>query len=118
MQAETSYPAIVGKIIENRRKAKNLRQAELAEKLGVTQSSWSRIERGQSGLSMEQLLKVSDILGTSPHEILADADYAKAGLESQGIRVHPNTVSKPERTMAMLGLAALGMMILTILSRK
>ena len=118
MQAETSYPAIVGKLLENLRKDQNLRQQELAGLLGLTQSAWSRIERGQTGLSMDLLVRVCDVLGTSPHLLLGDADKARAGLLAQGIKVHPHIIARPERMMAMLGLAALGMLIFAILGRK
>ncbi|MCB1680923.1 MAG: helix-turn-helix transcriptional regulator [Rhodospirillales bacterium] len=118
MQAETSYPAIVGKLLENLRKERNLKQQDVAGMLGLTQSAWSRIERGQSGLSMELLVRVCDLLETRPHEVLADADKARTGLIAQGIKVHPHVIARPERMMAVLGLAALGMMIFAILGRK
>lgn len=118
MQPETSYPAILGRILEYFRKDIGLDQKDVADRLGITQSAWSRIERGQSGISMEQLLKVSEILGTQPHKIIADTDKASSKLEQDGITVHPNVISKPNNTMAMLGLAALGLMIVAILSKK
>lgn len=118
MQAETSYPAIVGKLLENLRRERNLKQQDVASMLGLTQSAWSRIERGQSGLSMDLMVRVCDLLGTSPHILLGDADKARAGLMAQGIKVHPHIIARPERMMAVLGLAALGMLIFAILGRK
>lgn len=118
MKPETSYPAIIGRILEHSRKEAGLDQKVIAEGLGLTQSAWSRIERGQSGLSMEQLLRVSSILGKKPHEIIADADQATSRLKEDGITVHPNVVSKPDDTIAWLALAALGLMVVAILSKK
>lgn len=118
MQSETSYPAIIGRILEYLRKEAGLDQDVIAKRLGLTQSAWSRIERGQSGISMEQLLRVSDVLGTEPHKIIADADSASLKLKEDGIIIHPNIISKPDKAIAMLGLAALGLMIVAIIAKK
>lgn len=118
MQPETSYPAIIGRILEHQRKEAGYDQAAFAEQMGLTQSAWSRIERGQSGLSIEHLLKISKILNTQPHKIVADADYATKQLERKGIEVHPNVITATDKAVAILGLAALGVMILAILAKK
>lgn len=118
MQPETSYPAVIGRVLEYMRKEAGFDQKVIAERLGLTQSAWSRIERGQSGISMEQLLRVSSVLGKEPHEIVADADQATSKLKEDGIVVHPNIISKPDSTIAWLGLAALGLMVVAILSKK
>ncbi len=118
MQAETSYPAIVGRIIEYLRKEKGLKQETVATKLKLKQATWSRIERGQSGISLEQLSNVSDLLGTTPHQIIKNADYAKDALSNQGIKVHPQIIAKPSNNMALIGLIALSAMILTAILKK
>lgn len=53
-----------------------------------------------------------------PYQIIENADVAMSDLEGQGVVVHPQIISKPSNTMAMLGLAALGLMIAAILSKK
>ncbi len=118
MQPETSYPAIIGRVLEHLRKENNLDQQTVAEFLGLTQSAWSRIERGQSGISIEQLVGVSNLFGTQPHNILADADRAKAGLENQGVKVFPHVIAKPSDATAFIALAALGALVFAILSSK
>lgn len=118
MQAETSYPAVIGRILEFKRKELNLDQGDIAKQLGITQSAWSRIERGQSGISMEHLIKVSEILNTKPFEIIQAADEASEKLKSDGVKVHPNVITNSDNIIAVLGLAALSMMILAILNKK
>jgi transcriptional regulator with XRE-family HTH domain len=118
MQPETSYPAIIGRILEHQRKEAGFDQAAFAEQMGLTQSAWSRIERGQSGLSIEHLLKISNILNTKPHKIVESADYAAKQIERKGIVVHPNVLTTTDKAMAILGLAALGVMIVAILAKK
>lgn len=118
MQAETSYPAILGRVLEHLRKEKGLDQADVSACLGLTQSAWSRIERGQSGISMEQLVKVGELLLKKPHEILADTDLASEQLEQEGVLIHPNVIAKPNNMMAIIGLVALGGLVAAILMKK
>jgi transcriptional regulator with XRE-family HTH domain len=118
MQPETSYPAIIGRILEHERKEAGYDQAAFAEQMGLTQSAWSRIERGQSGLSIEHLLKISKVLNTKPHKIVESADYAAKQIERKGVVVHPHVLTNSDKVVAVLGLAALGVMILAILAKK
>lgn len=118
MQAETSYPAIIGRIIEFKRKQQGLDQQALADQLDITQSAWSRIERGQSGVSMPQLVRISEILNTKPYKIIEEADHAADSLNAQGVKVHSNIITKSDQAIAFLGLAALGALVAAILMKK
>ena len=118
MQAETSYPAIIGRVLERHRKEAGYDQGNIAEALGLTQSAWSRIERGQSGLSFEYLVKFCEILNTEPHKIIEDADYAAKKIKANGVVVNPHVITNTDKVVAILSLAALGAMIFTILSKK
>lgn len=118
MQTETSYPAIIGRILEHLRKDKGLDQADLAERLDLTQSAWSRIERGQSGLSLEQLVRASEILKTKPHQIISDADYAAEKLQKDGVIVHAKILSTSDKVVAALSLVALGALVFAIISKR
>ena len=42
----TTYQAIVGEVIAQRRKYLGLNQVQLAQDLGMSQSAWSRVEKG------------------------------------------------------------------------
>jgi len=50
------------KLIVEKRKAMNLSQREMAEKIGTNQNSYKNIETGQSKLPFETLLKILDVL--------------------------------------------------------
>lgn len=69
-----TYDSIVATAVANIREQKGLTQAELAEAVGVTASTWSRIESGQTGLSLDQLKKASEALDFRPHEVLEISD--------------------------------------------
>lgn len=69
-----TYDSIVSIAVANIREQKGITQADLAEAVGVSPSTWSRIESGQTGLSLDQLKKASDRLGFKPHEVLQISD--------------------------------------------
>lgn len=117
MQAVTSYNIIVGRILEQRRKEKNLEQSDVASHLDISQSAWSRIERGQTTISVEHLTEVCGLFGIEPHEVLRDADKAKKGLMSKGIQISSKPLSGKD-VAAFLSLAALTAMIFMILRKK
>ena len=62
LRPETTYQAVIGRVIVNFRKQLAVDQALLAGAAGVTQSTWSRIERGESSLSIEQLAKADEVI--------------------------------------------------------
>ncbi|MBR5439768.1 MAG: helix-turn-helix transcriptional regulator [Clostridia bacterium] len=66
------------KIFQNRlkeeRKSFNLTQREMANKLGITQPSYIRYENGTAEPSLENLVKIADILNISVDYLLGRAD--------------------------------------------
>jgi len=85
ISGNTTYPALVGNIIARLRKEQGIGQAEFASMVGLGQSTWSRIEKGQSALTIEQLAKTAEQLDMQPHELLAIVDGARDNLQAQGI---------------------------------
>lgn len=65
--------AALGKRIRTRRKMMGLTQEALAEKLGISCSFVGHIERGSRKMSMETLIKISDIMGVSCDYLLQDS---------------------------------------------
>ncbi len=59
------YKHNMGLRIKNQRKLLNLTQEVLAEQLDISVKHFSEVERGLSGLSIENLIKLSGILGVS-----------------------------------------------------
>ena len=107
-----TYSAIVGSIIANYRKSRNLGQAEISAKLNISQATWSRIERGNTAINVSQLSEIAALFGVSPHELLLKADQMADELKMRGIRVSHYPDSNNEAmfllgTAALIGLAAL-----------
>ena len=83
----TTYPAIVGRVLAELRKEQGLNQEALATSVGVGQAAWSKIERGDSALTVEQLLAASERLDLNASEVLRYADLARREAEGQGVEV-------------------------------
>lgn len=58
--------------IKNLRKARGLTQEEMAEKLHISQSSYARIENGESHSWAYHIKKISDIFEIKPKTLLAE----------------------------------------------
>lgn len=59
------YKHDMGLRIKEKRKSLKLTQEEIAEMLDISVKHFSEVERGLTGLSIENLIKLSNILGVS-----------------------------------------------------
>lgn len=82
-----TYPMIVGSVIAQMRNHQQLRQEEVAQALGVTQATFSRMENGQSSITAEQLRAIGHRLGTQPSVLLSYAEDIERRLHNQGVEV-------------------------------
>lgn len=114
----TTFPAIIGRLLVAQRERLGLDQSDIAEAVGVTQPTWSRIERGESAISVDQLRRACNRLGVVPGQLLNQADNAKVQLERQGISVVESADDTAEKALAFLGLAALAALIVGLASKK
>ena len=64
-----SISKIVGENIKIARKAKGLTQSQVAAILLMTQQQYSRFENGVFELNYQQIVKVCEILDTTPNEL-------------------------------------------------
>lgn len=109
-QPAVAYPALVGRVIANERERIPLRQGEMAAKLSLSQSAYSRLESGDSVLNVAQLSSISTVLGTTPGVVLARADGLANQLRSQGVEV---VDAKPDNAAALvIGLGLLAALLL------
>lgn len=52
------------------REQKEITQAAMAEKLGLSETGYAKIERGESGLSIERIYQIAEVLDVSVAEIV------------------------------------------------
>jgi transcriptional regulator with XRE-family HTH domain len=104
------YAALIGRVVEHRRsRVLNIHQEQLAQALGISQSAYSRLEKGLSAMSVTQLRIVADQLQTTPAKLLQDAEHYANQLRAQGVEI---TDEKSDSTAAVLiGLALLAALI-------
>lgn len=62
----------VGKRIKAAREREGMTQEELAEYVDMSATHISVIERGKKGLRLENLVRIANVLGVSPDELLQD----------------------------------------------
>ncbi len=68
---------------------KNLSQEHLAESLGVSQSSYGKLERGATKITWDKLVKIAAILNTTPWDIVNFGKMREYQLPSQRERETP-----------------------------
>lgn len=68
------YKRAVLRVIVESRKARGLEQKHMAHKMGIAQSSYSRIETGKTELSLDAILCVAGELNVAPSALLERAE--------------------------------------------
>lgn len=118
IQNVTTYSVLVARLVGELRKTRNLDQKHFAERLGVSQSTWSRAETGQVGISLDQLAAAAEVLGVKPAQILIHVETAIEQLKRRGVTVLiGKEATKDDQSFAYLGAAALGALVVTILAK-
>jgi len=69
-RAESQDLIELGNRIRNRRQEIGMSQEKIAEKAGISVNTVSRIEGGQSAMSIEIFIKIIQILGVDANELL------------------------------------------------
>ncbi len=101
-----TYPALVGKILAQKREECAIKQAEMATALGMSQSAYSRLESGDSVMNISQLRKICAQLGLRPSDALRSADEYAEKLNLQHVDVVAEKPNNPAAVVIGLGLLA------------
>lgn len=62
-------------------------QEDMSKGMGISLSSWGRIEKGEADMSVVELSIAADILDTTPAQILSAAKAGEKDAQSKGLRV-------------------------------
>tara|TARA_R110002073_G_scaffold168735_1_gene325539 strand:+ start:108 stop:488 length:381 start_codon:yes stop_codon:yes gene_type:complete len=116
----TTYGAVFGRVLVEKRHAAQKEQEDMAEALGVSQSTYSRIERGHVSVTLEMLARIAELFGETPASLLQEADAAAEALQNVGVGVLPDRSPKSDgdTMLAILGGAALAALMLAALAKK
>ncbi|MBT5435190.1 MAG: helix-turn-helix transcriptional regulator [Rhodospirillaceae bacterium] len=119
MEQHTTYAAVVGHTLRDFREKGGFDQHAMAKKLGITQPSWSRIERGDVAISIEQLSKIADALSLQPNAIIKKADDSASALRGLNVQVDDDRTKTAKGSDGkLLVAAALGAIIAYALSSR
>lgn len=117
IETVTTSGAILGQVIVKLRALSGLKQNELADAVGISPSTWSRIEKGDSGLSIDQLRATAKALGVSAALILEMVEESEKEVTARGIEVKPTWVVGAASGIAVSAVAgsALGSAVLPVI---
>lgn len=123
-ESQTSYSAVLGVVLTNQRKLRGLEQGQMAEMMGLSQASYSRLEAGKSGFSVDQMYQAATALNMSGRDLIALIDNTVDNLRANGVHVAPQVRGnsskgkKEDAGVALIAGAALGALLIGILSKK
>jgi transcriptional regulator with XRE-family HTH domain len=108
--AQLTYAALIGQILQFHRQRKRLHQAEIAAALGVLQPAYSRIEKGDTSITVAQLRIVARRLGMHPARIVDEAEEWARQLRRQGVIVTDDRAVPKTALVVGLGILAAAML--------
>ncbi len=114
VKPKITYDELLGRVIEHRRRQLGVLQAPIAEALEVTQSAYSRLEKGQSAMSVSQLRTVASHVGTSSAGLLDEVERYADQFRRQGGEI---IREKQDSTAAAL-LIAFGVLAAILAAKK
>lgn len=100
------YTALVGQVLLRLRGRMGLDQNDLAKALNASQSAYSRIEQGDTTISIPQLRVIARRLDISPSDVLSEADRLAEQLRAQGVDISDEKGVHPAAVMIGLGILA------------
>ena len=97
LDLHTSIPAIIGSLIAKRRIERDLSQTDAAHFLDIGTSSWSRIENGETSMTLDQLFAMCKGLDLKPSAFFILVEDKIALLESKGVVVHAHKLKNKKK---------------------
>jgi transcriptional regulator with XRE-family HTH domain len=115
-----TYSMIVTQLLEHERKAAKITQGEFFKSTGISQSTWSRINRGMAHLSLEEMRSACRTLNMKMDSLMNDADRASQLLpENEGIKILDNVKGGESKSIlpTIIAGAALGYLVFRLLKK-
>jgi len=122
---QTTYSAVLGVVLANLRKQLGVDQKDMAERMGLSQASYSRLESGKSSFSVDQMFQASLALNIPGEELNRRLYTTVLQLQENGVDVVPQLRSSTTQAKEggaglghVLAGAALGALLISLLSKK
>ncbi len=107
----THVDAIFGQVVVSMRKERGMGQDVLSKRLGINQPALSRLERGESAANVAMLVNISDAFELTLPELMSELISAKHSVEKMAVKVVPKKETSNGVALALLGAAALALLI-------
>ena len=114
----TTYSAVLGVILASLRKEFGKEQNDIAQKMGLSQASYSRLESGKATFSVDQMYQASLALGVPDFDLMSRMNNMVGQLRRNGVEVQPHIRANATEVDEMLLGAALAALLIGLLSRK
>lgn len=89
----TTTNAMLGELIAQLRSAKNVNQSTFAKSIDLSPSAWSRIERGETGLTQDQLKIACDQLNVSRSQLFAMLEEVEKELSNKNVVIKKGNIA-------------------------
>lgn len=99
--AESPELIKLGNRIRDRRKEIHLSQEKVAEKAGVSTNTISRIEGGQTAMSIEIFMKLVEILDTDANRLLGSMNLQEGDVQCQEIICRIRNLKQGDREIVV-----------------
>jgi len=99
-QDRVTFSMILAQLLSQRHEAAQLTQKEFLAESGISQATWSRIARGQSSFSIEDLKSACRVLRTDCGELIQNAEHIEDGLPKMEVKVVPPVGSSSKANYA------------------
>ncbi len=107
----TTHTAVFGAVLSLLRERRGIKQGAFARKIEMSNPSVSKIEKGDTPLSYENLIKCSSILGLKASTILDICERIEAALMERGILVLPEAPKELDGVKDLMHMGMLGRML-------
>lgn len=84
----------IGEKIKQVREKQNLTQQSMADELGITSNGYGKIERGDSGINLDKLEKIAEILKVKLEDLM--------DLEKSGIALTDNKIKNIDKIATII----------------
>ncbi|WP_219012191.1 helix-turn-helix domain-containing protein [Shewanella algae] len=120
---QTSYSAVMGAVVSSIRKEKGIEQADVAQRMGLSQASYSRLEGGKATYSVDQVFLVAQALQVEPAELFQRVCTTVGKLKAEEFDVIAQqrsnaTGSQGTSVGTLVAGAALGALLVGLLSKS
>jgi transcriptional regulator with XRE-family HTH domain len=114
VKPQITYDELLGRIIAYRREQLGLLQEPFATALGITQSAYSRLEKGQSAMTVTQLRTIAPLVRATPGKLLEETDTYALTFQRQGGEL----IKEKQDSSAAPLLVALGLLAAMLAASK